>query len=157
MDKSLLKLIVMLSAFWGVLFGILTAIPYVGQIAFWILLCFAAVLVMTFLIRVKLLDIFTVNESVVIGGIIGFVSFMAFCIVYVPIIVILLKVFHYSDNYFLSIMLGNANIFIILLLSVFMAILSATVNGFTGFITFYVREFLKNLDKNEEKRRNIFK
>lgn len=155
MDKSLLKLILILSAFLGVLFGVLTAIPYIGVFAFWILLCFASVLVIVFLMRVKVLELYTVNESAVIGGIIGFVSFMVFCIVYVPIVVILYKFFNYSVNPGVSLMLGSANIGIILILSVFMSVLSATLNAFTGFITYFLKEFLKTLDKNEEKRKNF--
>ena len=81
MDKTLLKLIILIGAFLGVVFGVLTAIPYLGEIAFWLLLCFAAVIEMVFLMRVKLLELLTVTESAVIGGIIGFVSFMVFCIV----------------------------------------------------------------------------
>lgn len=157
MDKSLLKLILLISAFLGVVFGILTATPYIGEIAFWILLCFAAVIEMLFLMKVKLLELFTVNESAVIGGIIGFVSFMVFCIVYIPIVAILYKFFNYSTNYGVSMILGNANFGILLILSVFMSVLSATINAFMGFITFYIKEFIKTLDKNEEKRRNIFK
>lgn len=157
MDKSLLKLILLISAFLGCVFGILTLVPYIGEIAFWLLLCFAAVIEMTFLMKTKLLELYTVNESAVIGGIIGFVSFMVFCIVYVPAVVILYKFFNYSINYGISIILSGANFWIILILSVFMSILSATINAFTGFITYYVKECIKTLDKNEEKRRNLFK
>ena len=53
-------------------------------------------------------------------------------------------------------MLGTANFFIIFVLSVFMSVLSATINSFMGFLTFYVKEFIKTLDDNEQKR-NIFK
>ena len=157
MDKSLLKLILLISAFLGVVFGILTATPYIGEIAFWILLCFAAVIEMLFLMKVKLLELFTVNESAVIGGIIGFVSFMVFCIIYVPVVIILLKFFNYYSNYGVAVMLKAASFWIIFILSVFMAILSATINAFTGFLTFYVSEFIKTLDKNEEKRHRKFK
>lgn len=156
MDKTLLKLIILIGAFLGVVFGVLTAIPYLGEIAFWLLLCFAAVIEMIFLMRVKLLELLTVAESAVIGGIIGFVSFMVFCIVYVPIVVILYKIFNYSANPGVSLMLGTANFFIIFVLSVFMSVLSATINSFMGFLTFYVKEFIKTLDDNEQKR-NIFK
>ena len=128
MDKTLLKLIILIGAFLGVVFGVLTAIPYLGEIAFWLLLCFAAVIEMVFLMRVKLLELLTVAESAVIGGIIGFVSFMVFCIVYVPIVVILYKFFNYSANPGVYLMLGTANFFIIFVLSVFMSVLSATIN-----------------------------
>ena len=157
MDKSLLKLILLISAFIGGLGGVFTVIPYIGQAAFWILLCLASVIVFTFLLRTKLLELYTVQESVTLGAIIGFVSFIVFCIIYVPAVIILMKFFNYSSNYGVSIILSSANFGIILILSIFMAILSATVNAFTGFLTFYVREFLKTLDKNEERRHNQFK
>lgn len=157
MDKSLLKLIILISAFIGGLGGILTLIPYVGEVAFWILLCLASVIEISFLIKSRVLELFTVQESVTIGGIIGFVSFMVFCIIYVPGVIVLLKVFNYYSNYGVALMLQAANFGVILILSVFMAILSATINAFMGFLTFYVREFAKTLDKNEEKRHNQFK
>lgn len=150
MDKSLLKLILLISAFLGVLFGVLTAIPYIGAIAFWLLLCFAAVIETGFLSWLHLLKLYTVKESIVLSGIIGFVSFMVFCLVYIPIIIILNKVFNYSDNYLLAIMLGNANFFIILIFSVFMAILSATINAFSGCIMFYVKEFINNNNNGKD-------
>lgn len=157
MDKSLLKLVMLVSAFVGGVCGVLTILPYVGQIAFWILLCLASVLVMTFLMRAKVLELFTVQESVTLGAIIGFVSFMVFCIVYVPVVIILMKFFNYYSNYGVSVILSSASFGVILILSLFMGVLSATVNAFTGFLTYYVKEFLNTLDKNEEKRYRQFK
>lgn len=157
MDKSLLKLILLISAFIGGLGAVLTFIPFVGQVAFWILLCFASVIVMVFLMRTGLLELYTVQESVTIGAIVGFVSFMVFCIIYVPVVIILLKFFNYYSNYGVALMVQEASFWIIFILSVFMAILSATINAFTGFLTFYLSEFIKTLDKNEEKRHRKFK
>ena len=157
MDISLLKLILFISIFIGGLAGILTAIPYIGELAFWILLCLSAVIEMLFLIRAGVLELESVQESVTIGAIIGFVSFMAFCAVYVPIVVILLKLFKYYTNYGVAVMLGAANFWIILLLALFMAVLSATINAFTGFLTYYINEFVKTLQKNEKRRNNQFK
>lgn len=156
MDKSLLKLILLISAFIGGLGAVLTFIPFVGQVAFWILLCFASVIVMVFLMKTGLLELYTVQESVTIGAIVGFVSFMVFCIIYVPVVIILLKFFNYYSNYGVAVMLQAASFWIIFILSLFMAILSATINAFTGFLTFYSNEFMKTLDKNEEKRHRKF-
>lgn len=157
MDKSLLKLVVLVSAFIGGVCGVITILPFVGQIAFWILLCLSSVIVMTFLMRAKVLELFTVQESVTLGAIIGFVSFMAFCIIYVPAVVILMKFFNYYSNYGVSVILSSASFGVILILSLFMGVLSATVNAFTGFLTYYVKEFLNTLDKNEEKRYRQYK
>ena len=150
MDKSLLKLIVLIAAFIGGVCGILTIVPYVGEFVFWILLCLAAVIEMTFLIKSRVLELDTVQDSVTIGAIIGFVSFMVFCIIYVPAVIILMKFFRFYTNYGLSVILSGASFGVIFVLSVFMAVLSATVNAFTGFLTFFVREFIKNLDKRNQ-------
>lgn len=157
MDKSLLKLVMLVSAFIGGVCGVITILPFVGQIAFWILLCLSSVIVMTFLMRAKVLELFTVQESVTLGAIIGFVSFMAFCIIYVPAVVILMKFFNYYSNYGVSVILSSASFGVILILSLFMGVLSATVNAFTGFLTYYVKEFFNTLDKNEEKRYRQYK
>lgn len=157
MDKSLLKIIILISAFIGVVCGLLTAVPFIGPVAFFTLLCLSSVIVMVFLMKAKVLELYTVQESVTIGGIIGFVSFMIFCIVYFPLVIILYKVFHFSSNEGVALFLNAANFWIMLIFSIFMAVLSATVNAFTGFLTFYIKEFLKTLDKNEERRHNQFK
>ena len=157
MDKSLLKLIVLIAVFIGVICGILTSVPFVGNTVFVGLLCLASIVEMTFLIKVGLLEIYNVQESMTVGAIVGFVSFVAFCVVYFPVVIVLAKFFNYSANYGVSLMLQTANFGVLFVLSVFMALLSATINAFTGFVTFYVNEFLKSLDKNSKKNDNKFK
>lgn len=157
MDKSLLKIIILIAAFNGALGGVLTVIPFAGQVAFWILLCFASVIEMVFLIKTRVLNLYTIQESITIGAIIGFVSFMVFCIVYVPIVIILMKVFNYYSNYGIAVMLGAANFGIVFILSVFMAVLSATINAFTGILTFYGKDFFNNLDNNQKNKHENYK
>lgn len=157
MDISLLKLILFISLFIGLLAGILTAVPYIGEVVFWVLLCLSAVIEMTFLIRTGLLELESVQESVTIGGIIGFVSFMAFAVVYVPVVIALLKFFKYYTNYGVAVMLGAANFWIILMFVLFMAVLSATINAFTGFLTYYISTAVSTLETNEQRRHNQFK
>lgn len=52
-----------------------------------------------------------------------------------------MKFFHIASNYGIGLMLNDANAFILIVLSIFMGVLSATVNAFTGFLTFYVIDF----------------
>lgn len=149
MNKPILKIISLLSIFIGIVCGVLTIIPYVGELVFWVLFLLSAPIVIVFLTKNSVLEILTVRQGAVIGGIIGFISFAAFSIVYVPIVIILAKALHYYPNYGVSMMLSNAGFGIILMLTVFVAILSATVNAFTGFITFYIMDFVKTLDDNK--------
>ena len=70
---------------------------------------------------------------------------MGFSIVYVPISIVLMKYFHIAANYGIGLMLNDASVFILIVLSVFMGVLSATINAFTGFLTFYIIDFIKNI------------
>ena len=72
---------------------------------------------------------------------------MGFSIIYIPISVILMKFFHLAANIGVGFMLGNANFFLLMIISLFMGVLSATVNAFTGFITFYVLDFINSIEK----------
>ena len=72
---------------------------------------------------------------------------MGFSIIYVPISVILMKFFHIAANYGVGLMLENANFFILVVISLFLGVLSATVNAFTGFLTFYVIDLVNSMRK----------
>ena len=92
----------------------------------------------------ELLIINSVRESAVLGAIIGFTSFLGFSLFYVPIIIILAKYFNIYPNYGISMALSNASLGVIIIFVIFVAILSATLNAFSGFLTFYGINFFKS-------------
>lgn len=149
MNISLIKLLAMMSIFIGVLCGFLTALPFIGGWVFFILICGSAIIEMGMLMKIGVLTLDSIHESAAIGGIIGFLSFIAFSIVYMPLALILLKVFNYHTNYGVALALNNSNLWIIIFVSLFLAVLSATVNAFTGFLTYYVSELIKDLNKRQ--------
>lgn len=146
MNTSLLKLISILSCILGAICGILSLLPFVGGLVFFVLMCLTSVIIMIILMRANILQLESIPESITIGAIIGFVSFIAFSIVYMPLVMFFLKVFNYYTNYGVALSLSNANLFIILVVSIFMAILCATINAFTGFLLFYITEIFKNMN-----------
>jgi len=152
MNKSVLKIIILLGIFLGIAGGLLTIVPYAGEIVFWLLLTVSAPVVIVFLSVQNFLEIATVRQSVVIGSLIGFVSFLAFSAVYIPAVVVLARVFKYFSNYGVSMFVSHASFGLLVMLAVFMAILSATINAFSGFVTYYLIEFNKSLQtpKNYE-------
>lgn len=145
----LLKQIAILSAFFGAVLGALTLIPYLGVISFVFLICFISPLVIWILVKYNCLSLSSIKDSVITGAISGFVAYMGFSIIYVPISVILMKLFHISANIGVGYMLGNASFFLLLVLSLFMGVLGATVNAFTGFLTFYVLDFINSIEKRK--------
>ncbi len=143
----LLRQISVLSIFFGVLLGAVTLIPYVGTVTFIFLICFIAPLVIWILVKYNCLSLTSIKDSVIVGAIAGFISYMGFSLIYVPVSVILMKFFHLAANYGVGLMLQNANFFILVVISVFMGVLGATVNAFTGFLTFCVMDMLSSFRK----------
>ena len=147
MDLILLRQISVLSILFGGILGILTLVPYLGTITFTFLICFIAPLVIWLLIENKCLILEDAKDGIIVGSISGFISFMAFSIFFVPISIILMKFFNIASNYGVGLMVANANFFLLVVISVFLGIVGATVNAFTGFLTFYVVELINNSKK----------
>ena len=143
----LLRQISVLSIFFGALLGAVTLIPYVGTISFIFLLCFIAPLLIWILIKYNCLSLASIKDSVITGAIAGFIAYLGFSIIYVPISVVLMRFFHIASNYGVGLMLQNANFFILIVISLFLGVLGATVNAFTGFLTFYVLNLYNSMRK----------
>lgn len=143
-DYILLRQISILSVFFGALLGVITLIPFIGTFSFIFLICFIAPLVIWILIKYECLSLTSIKDSIITGALSGFISYMGFSIIFIPASILLMQFFHIASNYGIGLMLNDANAFILIVLSVFMGVLSATVNAFTGFLTFYVIDFIKN-------------
>ena len=143
-DYILLRQISILSVFFGALLGVITLIPFIGTFSFIFLICFIAPLVIWILIKYECLSLTSIKDSIITGALSGFISYMGFSIIFIPASILLMKFFQIASNYGIGLMLNDDNAFILIVLSVFMGVLSATVNAFTGFLTFYVIDFIKN-------------
>lgn len=143
----LLKQIAILSTFFGAVLGAITLIPYLGVISFVFLISLIAPLVIWLLVKYNCLSLSSTKDSVIVGAIAGFVAYLGFSIIYVPISVLLMKVFHLAANVGVGFMLGNATFFLLVVISLFMGVLGATINAFTGFLTFYVLDFINSIEK----------
>lgn len=146
MNTSLLKVISILSSLIGVVCGFVALLPFIGGIAFFIMMCLSSVIVIFMLMNAKVLQFDSVPECLTIGGISGFISYIAFSIVYIPLTIIMIRGFKYAANYGIALILGHSNLFVIIVLSLFMAIIAASINAFTAFIIYYITETLKNMN-----------
>ncbi len=144
MNITTIKPLIILSAISGAILGILTLIPYLGQIAFLITMCFISVPIIILMQKLELIDIKSNKQSILTGAIIGFMSFLTFCAIYLPTVYILGRTFNLYSLYGVSLFLNVGSFGIITLLVLFMAILSATINAFVGFLTYYGIDFFKN-------------
>ena len=150
MNISLLKVITIMSCFIGVICGLVALLPYLNGLAFFVLICLSSIIIVLTLMKMNVLKLESIPESLTMGGIIGFISYIAFSIVYIPLAILLIRVFKYSANYGVSLMLGHSNLFVILIISVFLAAFCATVNGITSLCIYYVCKFIENLNNPQQ-------
>lgn len=145
MNKFIIKNIVILSLILGIILGILAPIPYVGMMMLFSVLLLAAPIVMVYLIMDSKFDLTTPKDSIITGALIGFCSNMTFAVFYSLLMAILAKVFHITTNFFLTAMITNAPVWLILVFIIFLGILCATTNAFSGFATFYIINFIRDM------------
>ena len=145
MDRFVIKNIIILSLVLGVILGILAPVPYIGMIMLFGLLLFASPLVMVYLIMDSKLDLTTAKDSIITGAISGFSANFSFAIAYSIIMLILAKGFNFTTNFFLTAMITNSPVWLLLTFIIFIGVLCATTNAFSGFLTYYIINFIRDL------------
>lgn len=156
MNLLLLKQLSILSAFVGAIFGLITIIPYVSMFSFLILILFLSAFILAYLKQNDLIGIISIREGCIFGAVIGFVSFLAFAIVYTPISMLLGWLIPSYTQGFLRFFLNGFGTFVVMiLLIIFMAGISALFNGFTGLVTAYVYELVTGIKKEPNENTSI--
>ncbi|MCQ2744466.1 MAG: hypothetical protein MJ230_06710 [bacterium] len=157
MNLLILKQLAILSAFAGAILGFITVIPYVSALSFFTLILFLSAFILVYLKKNDLIGIINIKEGCLFGALIGFVSFIAFAVVFTPISMLLgWLIPSYTQGFmrfFLSGGLGST--VVMLMLIVFMAGISALFNGFTGLITAYVYELITGMKKENNENSTV--
>ena len=150
MDANIIKNIIILSLILGTILGVIATIPYIGIIGLLALFLLSAPLVIIYLIMDAKLDLTTIKDTIVNSAVIGFVTSISFSVVYAIIIVLLDKIFGYSNNLILTKMIENSPIFLFVLSIFFMGVVYATTNAFSGFLTFYSINFIRDMYEKKQ-------
>lgn len=149
MDKYIVKNLIIVSAVLGVILGALGAIPYIGIWMFIISFILAAPAVMVYLIMDSKLDLTTLENSIITGAITGFCSSILFSATYSLLTSLIFNFWHYSNNKILVSIIINSPIWLSIVFIVFIAVVSATTNAFTGLATYYIINFIRDMyEKN---------
>ena len=149
-NELLLRQIAILAAIAGGALGFLSLIPFINIFSITILVICLAPVVLVYMKRENLIGIFDMREGAILGGVIGFVSFVAASVIYTPINLILgfIPLGALQDHFFFKYFFNSFGSFIVLLLLIFfVALLSALMNAFAGLATSYVYELLTGLKK----------
>ena len=156
MNLIILKQLAILSVFAGIALGLITVIPYISFISFMILLLFLSAFIIVYLKQNDLIGIINIREGCIYGAVIGFVSFIAFSVVYTPISMLLGWLIPSYTQGFLRFFLNSFGSFIVmLLLMILMAGISALFNGFTGLVTAWVYELITGEKKENNQNNSI--
>lgn len=156
MNLLLLKQLSILSAFAGAILGLITIIPYVSMISFWILILCLSAFILAYLKQNDFIGIISVREGCIFGAVIGFVSFIAFSIVYTPISMILGALIpSYTQGFLRFFMSSFGSIVVMILIMILMAGISALFNGFAGLVTAYVYELISGVKKEANENNTI--
>ena len=135
--KLLLKQMAMLSSVLGLILGVLTIIPFVSNISFFALFVLAAPIVLVYMKKLEMIGILDIRQGAMYGAIIGFISFVAFSVSFVPLATII--GFIYKGSYYLGVsLLFRSGFFVLIMMVFFVAILSALMNAFSGLVTMYI-------------------
>ena len=157
MNLLILKQLAILSAFAGAILGFITVIPYVSALSFFTLILFLSAFVLVYLKQNDLIGIISIREGCIFGALIGFVSFIAFAIIYTPISMLLGWLIPSYTQGFMRFFLtgGLGSTIVMLMLIIFMAGISALFNGFTGLITAYIYELISGMKKGNDENTTI--
>ncbi len=156
MNLIILKQLAILSAFAGVALGLVTIIPYISFISFMILLLFLSAFILAYLKKNDLIGIINTREGCIYGAVIGFVSFIAFSVVYAPISMLIGWLIPSYTQGFLRFFLNSfGSLIVMILLMILMAGISALFNGFTGLVTAWVIELITGEKKEYNQNNSI--
>ncbi len=155
MNQLIVKQAAILSAILGGILGFLTLIPFVRNFSFSILILCVSAVVIVYMKKNDLIGIIDVREGAILGGIIGFISFIAFSVVFLPIAAIIGSIFKTYYMGWLAMLFKASGFFVLVMLVIFMALLSALMNAFAGLVTAYVYEILSGIKKEEAEKESI--
>ncbi len=134
------------SVIFGLVSGILGLIPIFGIIVLIVLMFCSSFIIMVFMKKMGYMVCNSEAESMLFGGISGFISFIGFSISFFPIAFILSLIF--KESYYTGISIIIKNGFVITLMIVLsLGILCAMMNAFSGLASIYVFSNIKPSQK----------
>ena len=150
--QLLLKQMGMLSSVLGLVLGVITIIPFICNFSFFALIVLSAPIILVYMKKLDMIGILDIRQGAMYGAIIGFISFVAFSVSFVPLATII--GFIYKGSYYLGVsLLFRTGFFVLIMMVFFVALLAALMNAFSGLVTIYVYNQLEQ--KPEESKTDI--
>lgn len=138
MNKQFAKRIIILSALAGGLLAGVSIIPIVVKFAVFILMTCVSVPVMMTLRHYGVLEIGNVKDSLWAGALSGFVSYMVFSAVFLPLVWVISYFFAIGYLGGLVLMLKLSNLGLIVMFTLFISSVSVIFNAFSSLLYYYI-------------------
>lgn len=136
-NKVFLKNLLVLSSILGLILGLITIVPFICNLSFFVVMTLVAPILFVYMKKINLIGFVDPKQGGIYGAIVGFVSFLGFSLSFVPLATII--GFLYKGSYYLGVsLLFRSGFFVTLMMVIFVAILSALINAFSGFMTMYI-------------------
>ncbi len=156
MNLLLLKQLSILGLFAGGTIGLIATIPFLFWFCILIVMFWISALVLVYLKQQDLIGIINVREGSIFGAVIGFVAFLAFSIIFIPLSSLIGLIFKSYSLDVLGFFMNDFGSFIVLILLIIStAGLAALFNGFTGLVTAYVFELLSGIKKENDENNTV--
>lgn len=156
MNLLLLKQLSILGLIAGAFIGLVATIPFLFWISILIAMFWVSAFILIYLKQNNYIGIINVREGSIFGAVIGFVAFLAFSIVFIPISSLLGLIFKSYSLDVLRFFMNDFGSFVVLLLLVIStAGLAALFNGFTGLITAYFYELITGTKKENDENNSL--
>ena len=123
------KEIIKISAIVGAIFGFLALIPPFIFYACLTLFLFSSIATVLYYRKFDSYELVDYNNTALNGGIIGFVSFFGFAVLFIPCVLILSLIFKNYYNYGLPYFLNLQALWLFILILVTVGIICAVTNG----------------------------
>ena len=152
--QLLLKQMGMLSSVLGLVLGVITIIPFICNFSFFALIVLSAPIILVYMKKLDMIGILDIRQGAMYGAIIGFISFVAFSVSFVPLATII--GFIYKGSYYLGVsLLFRTGFFVLIMMVFFVALLAALMNAFSGLVTIYVYNQLEQKPEESKTDNNI--
>lgn len=151
MNILLLKQVSIFSVLIGLVIGLITLIPVIGNIVFTFSYIALAAGIIVYLKKNNVLPDISIKEGAILGAVIGVASFVGFICVFLPIATIIQLIFNSGwIGQIIVACFSNVSTFMVLIfLLLFVAMLGAMMNAVAGAATVYVYEVLSGLKQQD--------
>lgn len=139
-QKSLIKIITIVSVLTGAIAGMISIIPFLSFIIMIIVMFFMAPFILLYLKHLKLIKDSELEKSVIYGAISGFTGFIGYSLTFFPIAFIIDCIFKTQTFFWVKIVCQN--FFYITTIIFFTSLLCAMFNAFSGFLTSYTIQYI---------------